>query len=65
MTAQDPTTDAASDAPEEAGAQSVPWARQPNPARRRTTSRARQIVETLPDWEPMPPGVAVRRPRQD
>lgn len=64
MTAQDRTTDPTSDTFEETESQTVPWARHPNPPRQRSTSRVRQVVEGLPDWEPMPPGVAVRRPQQ-
>ncbi|MGK4585518.1 hypothetical protein [Kitasatospora sp. HPMI-4] len=40
-----------------------PWAAQPRPATERVTDRLRRIVDSLPDWEPLPPGeVTVRRP---
>lgn len=43
-------------------AATTPWARQAAPGTRRTTARARRLVEGLPDWEPLPPGeVLVRR----
>lgn len=41
------------------------WARQPVEPQERVTQRLRQMVEGLPDWEPLPPGeIIVRRPRQ-
>lgn len=65
MTDQDRTTGPTPDTPDEPEESlPVPWARQPHPPRQRSTSRVRQIVEGLPDWEPMPPAVAVRRPQQ-
>ncbi|PPA60730.1 hypothetical protein [Micromonospora chalcea] len=61
MEMPEPATDLVADAP----ASGVPWARQPIAAAKRSTSRARRMVENLPDWEPMPPGeLVVRRPRR-
>ncbi|OIJ65161.1 hypothetical protein [Streptomyces mangrovisoli] len=40
-----------------------PWAATARPRQERRTSRQRQVVEGLPDWEPLPPGeTVVRRP---
>jgi hypothetical protein len=40
-----------------------PWAAVRRPQQERVTSRQRQVVEGLPDWEPLPPGeTLVRRP---
>ncbi|GAA2244702.1 MULTISPECIES: hypothetical protein [Kitasatospora] len=40
-----------------------PWAAAPKPADERVTNRLRRIVDSLPEWEPLPPGeVTVRRP---
>jgi hypothetical protein len=40
------------------------WARQSTPQQERVTARARQVVEGLPDWEPLPPGEILVRRRQ-
>lgn len=38
------------------------WARQEVEPQERVTQRLRQVVEGLPDWEPLPPGeIIVRR----
>lgn len=46
-------------------AAAVPWGRQavaPEPK----TARTRQMVQGLPDWEPLPPGeIVVQRHRRD
>lgn len=48
-----------------AGAAPVPWARQPSQPEKHATKRVRQMVESLPNWEPTPPGeVLVRRHRE-
>ncbi|MFI9602037.1 hypothetical protein ACIHCX_19685 [Streptomyces sp. NPDC052043] len=40
-----------------------PWAATRRPTGERVTNRVRQVVEGLPDWEPLPPGeTVVRRP---
>ncbi len=40
----------------------VPWAQQAAKPQPRATSRARQMVRSLPAWEPLPPGeLLVRR----
>ncbi|SCE65051.1 hypothetical protein GA0070558_101315 [Micromonospora haikouensis] len=40
-----------------------PWARPASPPP--ATDRRRQVVEELPDWEPLPPGeILVRRPHR-
>ncbi|MFY1635074.1 hypothetical protein ACN27F_17670 [Solwaraspora sp. WMMB335] len=40
-----------------------PWAQpRPQAASGRQTERQRKVVESLPDWEPLPPGeILVRR----
>jgi len=44
----------------------VPWARQPSVPVSRKTGRVRLVVNTLPDWEPLPPGeILVRRPERE
>ncbi|MBM7075756.1 hypothetical protein [Micromonospora humida] len=44
----------------------VPWARTTPPVWLTRTERRRQIVEELPDWDPLPPGESkVRRPARD
>jgi hypothetical protein len=40
------------------------WARQSAPAQQRVTARVRNLVESLPDWEPLPPGEILVRRRQ-
>jgi hypothetical protein len=48
--------------PQSRSAESVPWARQPSVTVPRKTDRSRQIVTTLPSWDPLPPGeILVRR----
>jgi hypothetical protein len=48
----------------QAGDPSVPWARPPARPDRPVTTRTRRIVESLPAWEPLPPGeILVERPR--
>lgn len=43
-------------------AATVPWARQPATPAKPATGRFRRMVDTLPDWEPLPPGeILVRR----
>jgi hypothetical protein len=47
---------------EPANATPVPWAQQRGQAQPRVTDRARRMVQTLPDWDPLPPGeITVRR----
>lgn len=42
----------------------VPWARQPLRTEPPTTKRMRQMVDSLPAWEPLPPGeILVNRER--
>lgn len=42
------------------------WARRPSAAAERVTQRQRNMVEGLPDWEPLPPGeILVRRHLKD
>jgi hypothetical protein len=44
----------------------VPWARQTTQPQPRATSRARNMVQSLPAWEPLPPGeILVRRQRRE
>jgi hypothetical protein len=44
----------------------VPWAKQASVKTEQTTDRKRRVVESLPDWEPLPPGeILVHRPRHD
>ncbi|HTF08365.1 MAG TPA: hypothetical protein VK659_09370 [Asanoa sp.] len=43
----------------------VPWARQSS-NREPATTRSRQLVRSLPDWDPLPPGeILVQRHRRD
>lgn len=42
----------------------LPWARQRSTPVTRATSRTRNVVTDLPDWEPLPPGeILVQRQR--
>jgi hypothetical protein len=44
----------------------VPWAQQAAVKAEQATKRIRRVVQSLPDWEPMPPGeLIVRRPRHE
>lgn len=44
--------------------ENTPWARQPAVPAARATARARNVVGTLPAWEPLPPGeILVQRRR--
>jgi hypothetical protein len=44
----------------------VPWAKQASAKTEQATKRIRRVVESLPDWEPLPPGeILVHRPRHD
>ncbi len=49
---------------EPAVAPASPWAKVRTSREARTTQRVRNVVEGLPDWDPLPPGeILVRRPR--
>lgn len=42
----------------------VPWARQSISTEQRATARVRRMVDSLPAWEPLPPGeILVQRGR--
>jgi hypothetical protein len=43
----------------------VPWAQQATQQQPRATARMRRMVESLPEWEPLPPGeILVQRHRE-
>jgi hypothetical protein len=49
-----------------AAADMVPWAQQAAAPAERQTARHRQMVRSLPSWEPLPPGeIYVQRRRRD
>ncbi|MFF9123956.1 hypothetical protein ACF09J_11730 [Streptomyces sp. NPDC014889] len=58
-----PGASGTSSARQDASGGESPWATTRRPSGERVTSRVRQVVEGLPDWEPLPPGeTVVRRP---
>jgi len=57
-----PTQNGSSAVPQEV----VPWAQQATKPQPRATSRVRQMVRSLPSWDPLPPGeILVNRHRRD
>lgn len=43
----------------------LPWAQQAAKAQPRSTARLRRMVDSLPQWEPLPPGEILVQRHQD